>query len=71
MGAAFAVSNRDLSVRHEGAINQGVKVSSEQLSIQFGSYPSGGRRQRLRRRLGDNGHFGWFSNRAGRNASES
>jgi len=58
-------------VRHEGAINQGVKVSPEQLSIQFGSYPSGGRRQRPRRSLGDNVHFGWASNRTGRNASES
>ena len=34
-----------ISVRHDGAVNQEVKVLSEQLSIQFGSYPGGGRGQ--------------------------
>jgi len=34
-------SNPHFSVRHEGAINLEVKVLSEQLSIQFGSYPGG------------------------------
>lgn len=66
------ILNLDDSVRHEGAIDQRMKVPPEQLLVRLRSYPGHERGNPACGSLGDRrSPKGWMSKPAGRNASES